>query len=240
MQTGASSQIYDDLMRFKPGGMTPNAWAMKAGVSRTVWADMRRHGNPSRRTLERLLTVAGSSLAEFEALRIGGGPAAAEAGERSVLEERRGARWGAAQLPNLPLISTVIGGEWGDPASRIERIRLHTGELVDRVPRPASLASDPSAYAITAVGDSMWPRFRPGRRLAVSPKAPVAIGDDVLVKLTGCDGDDVSDGIVSALIAELVRRSSSGVELRQFNPDMSFEVPAAEIAAIEKVLGELL
>ena len=60
-----------DLMRFKPDMMSANAWAVSAGVSRTVWTDIRRHANPSRRTLEKLLAAAGSSLAEFEALRIG-------------------------------------------------------------------------------------------------------------------------------------------------------------------------
>lgn len=236
MARGQSSQIHDDLMRFKPEGMSPNAWAMKAGVSRTVWADMRRHGNPSRRTLERLLTAAGSSLAEFEALRISAS-STVETGGRSALEDRRGRAWGAAQLPSLPLQGTVIGGEWGDPANNIELTKIRTGEIVDRVARPQSLANDPGAYAITIVGDSMWPRFRPGRRLAVSPRAPVAIGDDVLVKLNGAERDEES---VPALVKELVRRTSSGVELRQFNPDVSFEVPAAEIAAIEKVIGELL
>ena len=236
MARGQSSQIHDDLMRFKPQGMSPNAWATKAGVSRTVWADMRRHGNPSRRTLERLLTAAGSSLAEFEALRISGSQGD-ETDARSALEDRRGAAWGAAQLPSLPLVATVMGGEWGDPASSVELTKVRTTEIVDRVPRPQSLANDPSAYAITVVGDSMWPRFRPGRRLAVSPRAPVAIGDDVLVKLNSAEADDV---FVPALIKELVRRTSGGVELRQFNPDLSFEVPAADIAAIEKVIGELL
>jgi hypothetical protein len=32
--------------------LTLNAWAVNAGVSRTVWANIRRHGNPSRRTLK--------------------------------------------------------------------------------------------------------------------------------------------------------------------------------------------
>lgn len=238
MPAGESSQIYDDLMRFKPEGMTPNAWAMKAGVSRTVWADMRRHGNPSRRTLEKLLTAAGSSLAEFEALRISGS-AAADADAASELRDRGAAAWGAAQLPQLPLVATAIGGEWGNPASGIERTELRTAEIVDRLPRPPSLANDPGAYAITVVGDSMWPRFRPGRRLAVSPKSPVALGDDVLVKLKGPESD-ASGASISVLIKELVRRSGSGVQLRQFNPDLTFEVPATEIAAIEKVLGELV
>jgi hypothetical protein len=239
MAVGQNSQIYDDLMRFKPEGMTPNGWAMKAGVSRTVWADMRRHGNPSRRTLEKLLTAAGSSLAEFEALRIAG-EAGAEAGGGSALRDRGPAAWRTAQLPPLPLLATAIGGEWGNPANRIDLTELRIAEIVARLARPWSLANDANAYAVTVVGDSMWPRFRPGRRVAVSPKAPVSFGDDVLVKLKRAEGDDASDATVFVLIKELVRRSSSGVELRQFNPDLTFEVPASEIAAIEKVLGELV
>jgi len=205
---------------------------MKAGVSRTVWADMRRHGNPSRRTLEKLLTAAGSSLAEFEALRIGNGPG--DAAPTAGLAEHRATHWGAPRLPALPLLRTAMGGEWGDPSRRIELTEIRPGELVDQLPRPLTLANDPTAYAITIVGDSMWPRFRPGRRLAVSAKLPVAIGDDVLVKLTQ------DQGAVAVLIKELVRKTGSGVELRQFNPDLTFEVPADDIAAIEKVVGEII
>ena len=238
MPTGESSQIFEDLMRFKPEGLTPNAWAMKAGVSRTVWADMRRHGNPSRRTLKKLLDVAGSSLAEFEALRISG-ERAADAGAVLTLAER-GAAWAGAELPPLPLLATAIGGLWGDPASRIDLIQLGTGELVGRVPRPASLASDRSAYAITVLSDSMWPRFRPGRCLAVSAIAPIAVGDDVLVKLNGTKADQAAGAAVSVLLKQLVRRTGSGLELRQFNPDVTFEVPSADVAGVEKVLGELI
>jgi hypothetical protein len=234
MAMGESSQIYHDLMRFKPDGMTPNAWAMKAGVSRTVWADMRRHGNPSRRTLHKLLVAAGSSLAEFEALRISG-PRQADAGAALALAERSAA-WGAAQLPPLPLVATATGGLWGDPASRIELTELRIGEIIRRVPRPVSLASDHSAYAIALLGDSMWPRFRPGRPLVISPDTASVIGDDVLVKLNGGNGSDAA----SVLVKELVRRNVSGLELRQFNPDVTFEVPSAQIAAIEKVVGELI
>jgi len=233
MPAGDHSDIHDDLMRFKPEGMTPNGWAMKAGVSRTVWSDMRRHGNPSRRTLEKLLSAAGSSLAEFEALRIQG-RSAGELSLGSAISERRDA-WGREELPPLPLLATAIGGEWGDPERGIELTELGIGEMVERVARPASLANDASAYAITIVGDSMWPRFRPGRRVAVSAKLPVSIGDDVLVKLTSA-----SRQTVRVLIKELVRRTGSGLELRQFNPETTFHVPAAEIAGIEKVLGELI
>jgi SOS-response transcriptional repressor LexA len=240
MGAGDESPIYRDLMRFKPEDLTPNGWAVKAGVSRTVWADMRRHGNPSRRTLEKLLSAAGSSLAEFEALRVADVPAG-ESAVGSGLADRRASLWGGPTLPALPLLATAMAGEWDDPTSRIELTELCTSELIDRIPRPVSLASDRAAYAITIVGDSMWPRFRPGRRVAVSPKAPVAIGDDVLVRLKEAPLQNRSKlDSVFVLIKELVRRTGSGVELRQFNPEVTFRVAAEEIVAIEKVAGELI
>lgn len=232
------SQIYADLMRFKPEGWTPNAWATQAGVSRTVWSDMRRHGNPSRRTLEKLLSAAGSSLAEFEALRIGERPA--DVASAAGLADRRASAWARAPLPPLPLVATAMAGEWGGAAAGVELTELRGGEVLDRVSRPISLASDQAAYAATIVGDSMWPRFRPGRQVAISPKAPVAIGDDVLVKLRrGSPGHGTGD-CVFVLIKQLVRRSAGGLQLRQFNPDVTFDVPSAEVAAVEKVLGELV
>jgi SOS-response transcriptional repressor LexA len=234
MAAGENSALYDDLMRFKPDGLTPNAWAMKAGVSRTVWADMRRHGNPSRRTLEKLLSAANSSLAEFEALRIAGSGAPPALSPSGVGDRRAG--WGAAQLLPLSLLATATAGEWKNPADRIELTELQVGQLVDRVARPASLANDLSAYAITIVGNSMWPRFRPGRRVVVSANAPIAIGDDVVVRLKS----EAGSATVHVLIKELVRRGTTGVDLRQFNPDVTFSIAASDIGSIEKVMGELI
>jgi hypothetical protein len=234
MPDGDTTQICQDLMRFKPHGLTPNGWAVKAGVSRTVWSDMRRHGNPSRRTLEKLLTVAGSSLAEFEALRIGARPATGAT--VTGLADKSGSPWRGSQLPLLPLIASGLAGDWSDPELGIELIELRQGGILERISRPASLAHDYSAYAFTVVANSMWPRFRPGRRVAVSPRAPVAIGEDVVVKLKANDGD----ATVRALIGELVRKTAGGVELRQFNPDTLFRVEAADVAAVEKIVGELI
>ena len=225
------AQIYRDLMRFRPDGMSPNAWAVKAGVSRTVWSDMRRHGNPSRRTLEKLLNVAGSSLAEFEALRIDGHTGGYALGSADSVGEQRRRDWPGAPLPPLQLLSSTIGGDWG-PQS-IEMMEVRFDEPIGSLPRPASLAVDLQAFAITVAGDSMWPRFRPGRNVAVSPRSPVSIGDDVLVRLK--DGPRGS-----VLLKELVRRTSDRVELRQFNPDTVFSVEAVQIEAIYKVAGEII
>jgi SOS-response transcriptional repressor LexA len=234
-----NSPIYDDMMRFKPEGLTPNGWAMKAGVSRTVWADMRRHGNPSRRTLEKLLAAAGSSLMEFEALRVGSAPAELRMAAAGVSD--RALVWRPAQLPPLPVLGVVAAGDWGEPNARIELVELRTGEVIDRLPRPIRLSEDSLAYAITIVGNSMWPRFRMGRRIAVSPMAPVTTGDDVLVKLKSTEGENASGReSVGVLIKELVRTAPNGIELRQFNPDVTFQVPSSKIMAVEKVVGELI
>jgi SOS-response transcriptional repressor LexA len=231
---GGESQIYRDLMRFRPEGLSPNAWAVKAGVSRTVWTDMRRHGNPSRRTLEKLLTVAGSSLAEFEALRLGPEPrprsTAFAAGQLG--DVRPG--WTPAPLPPLPLISCTLAGEWHERGSQVELFEIRPREHLDRLPRPVSLGGDPDAFALTIVGDSMWPRFRKGSTIAVSPRAAVAIGDDVLVRLR------VSDKAWRGLIMQLVKRTNIRLELRQFNPDLTIHLEQVDVEAIHKIAGELI
>lgn len=239
MAIAEESQLYRDLMRFKPEGVTPNGWAVKAGVSRSVWADMRRHGNPSRRTLAKLLAAAGSSLAEFEALQI-----AEDSRPRAPMSEMPGVgdprapSWRPAPTASLPLLSTTMSGEYGERQRQVEMTEINSSAIVERLRRPDSLAEDRDAYAVTIVGDSMWPRFRPGRRIIVSPKAPVAIGDDVVVRLRDAE-EGKGHGAVQALIKELVRRTAGFIELRQFNPDISFRVEADEIAAIHKVAGEV-
>jgi SOS-response transcriptional repressor LexA len=232
------TQIYRDLMRFKPEDLSPNAWAVKAGVSRTVWSDMRRHGNPSRRTLEKLLAAAGSSLLEFEALRLGPEPRPLPIGLGGQLGDMR-RPWGAAPLQPLPLIASALGGEWGEAGSQVELTEIRPHEMLDRLPRPASLAADPEAYAFTIVGASMWPRFRTGSRVAVSPRSPVAIGDEVVARLRKREGA-AKDGVEQVLIMHLVKRTTDMFELRQFSPDRTIEIDAGKIEAIFKIVGELI
>lgn len=233
--------IFEALMRFKPAGLSANAWAVRAGVSRTVWADIRRHGNPTRRTLERLLAAAGSNIAEFESLRIDGPTVATEVRGTGLSARDVERAWhGPSPAKPVPLLGSAIGGEWEGIDEAIELTELYLGEVLDYLARPPSLSGDPGAYAVTIVGDSMAPRFEPGERAFVSPRAPASIGDDVIVQLKDCDaqGDD-ADRITMVLIKRLVRRSAAFVELRQFNPDLTFRVPSARIAAIHRVRGRL-
>jgi len=138
-------------------------------------------------------------------------------------------------LPPIPLLATAPGGEWRNDR-RIEWMELDQERLAGRVERPSSLAGDSQAYAVTVMGESMWPRFRPGRTLLVSPAAPIAIGDDVLLRLTSLS----ELGRAMVMIRELVRQAGDCVELRQFNPDMTFKVDASEMAAIHRIVGEAI
>lgn len=149
-------------------------------------------------------------------------------------------KFGVRELPAIPVLGSAIAMHSFDPDRDIELTELSANEVLGQVARPASLARDGEAYAVTVVGDSMWPRFRPGRRVIVSPKAPVSIGDDVIVQLRGTEGEgEHRDRVTLVLIKELVKRNSSFVELRQFNPDTTFKVEAERVARIHKVVGEV-
>ena len=239
MSDDATPPLYDDLMRFKPAHLSANGWAVLAGVSRSVWADVRRHGNPSRRTLEKLLAVAGSTLAEFEALRIGGPQGRFEPRQGAALQDAHAPLWRGAPMPMLAVWKTAEGGEWGEPESQIEQMVIDPRDIVDQIARPASVAGDGKAYAVTIIGDTMRPRFRPGRRVIVSPLAPVAIGDDVIVRLLAQHGSQ-DGGAIPVLIKELARRTESFIELLQFTPDRLFRIELRAVVSIEKVLGEAI
>ncbi|WP_197018400.1 S24 family peptidase [Sphingomonas sp. URHD0057] len=149
-------------------------------------------------------------------------------------------KYGSGDLPAIPLVGTAMGADSFDPERDIELTELDMAEVLEHVARPVSLARDKEAYALTVVGDSMYPRFRPGRRVIVSPRAPVSIGDDVVVQLKGGPGEgDHRDRVSTVLIKEMVRRSATFIELRQFNPEVTFRVEQERVAAIHKVIGEV-
>jgi len=224
--------LYRDLLRFKPEDLTPNAWAVKAGVSRQVWSDMRRHGNPSRRTLEKLLAAAGSSLAEFEALRIGSAGSSGHS-HGTAFGDALGPQWRAAPLPPLPIYWAGPLSANSEPLKSGRSFELDFGKVIGKTDRPLSLAGDRRAFAFPIAVDAMWPRFRADRLLLVSPVAKIVPGDDVLLLI-----EPGAEGTALAVVAELVGQDSGQVGMRQFNPDHKFDVPRAEIADMHKIVGE--
>jgi len=231
------SEIYRELMRFRPGELTPNGWAVKAGVSRTVWADMRRHGNPSRRTLEKLLAVAGSSLAEFEALRVLDREGQAAAGSTVAVADPN-VRWIGRPGSTLPLVATAPAGEWGGAGSGIAITAIRQSKIVTHLPRPASLAADPDAYAVAVESDGMAPRFEPGMNLAISPRADVSPGNDVLVRLRP-ENDDAG-ATIQGMLLRLAGMDERAIELHQFNPARVVSLRTGDVDALHRIIGELI
>lgn len=229
--------LYETLLALKPAGLSMNGWAMKAGVNRTIFNDVKKRGNIRHDSLIKLLSAAGVSLADFEA------------GQARVQSEVRGTGMSPREVRDawvlagngvtpVPLVGSAFGGEWND-LEDVEMIELRLSEVLDYIARPPSLAEDPDAYAVEIVGESMVPRYEPGERVFVSPKAAVRIGDDVIVQLRGTGEDQLADHVTEVLIKRLVRRTAGGYELRQFNPEKTFTVPAARVAAIHRVRGRL-
>ena len=252
MPNETHAPLIDRLMALKPDDLSPNAWTLKAGVSRTVFNDIRRRDNVRHDTLLKLLRAINVTLADFETGKdramLDQLPA-----EGMVLSEVRGtgftaeevwAARGLADAPRIPLVGSAIGGHIEGIDEHVELTELHMTEALDYLRRPAHLQNDPEAYAVTTVGDSMYPRFKPGERVLVSPRASAAIGDDVIVQLRNDKQHDDTDPehadrVTMVLIKELVRITSSEVVLRQFNPDMTFTVPRKRVAAIHRVSTRL-
>lgn len=235
--TADDNILYRSLWRVKPEGMSLNAWAVKSGVNRNAFRDIRSSGRARTDTLEKLLGVARVSWAEFDAALA---PVRTEVAAAGLVGTHDVHRAYHGEEPNraLPLVGSAIGDrECASVEEHVELTELHLGEVLEYLPRPASLNADQQAYALTIVGDSMAPKYEPGDRVAVSPRTPVVIGDYVIAQLRGEAEDD--DRIRLVLIKRLVRRSHATIEFAQFQPEMTFAVDARRVVAMHKVVGTL-
>lgn len=232
-----TAHTYETLIALKPERLSEAEWTRRAGVSSSFFQDLKKKGTtPRADNLEKVLAAIGVTPAQFYAM------------DTNVLTEVRAASGtadvtrgfrGEDPLPLLPVRGTAMGGEYGEGDEQgIELTELHLTEVLDWVARPAALARDPSAYALTIIGDSMSPRFEPGETVAVLTLGTPSIGDDVIVQLRGNGNDgDHDDRVEKVLIKRLVRRTATHVELRQFNPELTFRVDNRRIAAMHKVKG---
>lgn len=224
-------------------GMSDREASLKAVGKPDLIRDMkRRRGLPTSERLARLATLLGTTT---DWLLHGGleGPILDRAmlnPDGTIMSERQPAlaasdvhaAWaGPASHRPVPLIGSAFGGEW---EARIELTELRFSEVLDYLARPSFLQMDPDSYALEIVGESLAPRFEPGERAFVSPLSPVRIGDDVVVQLNGVD-QPPREEITRALIMRLTKRTTTHVELRQFNPDLTFRVPVDRVSAIHRV-----
>jgi SOS-response transcriptional repressor LexA len=227
-------------------GMTEREASLKAVGKPDMIRDMkRRRGLPTSERLARLAYLLGTTsdwlihggmegpILDRSRLNPDGTLKSEDPGAGTRASDIRGA-WAAPEPHRpVPLIGTAFAGEWD---ADIEMSELHLTDVLDYLGRPPELQTDPDSYALEIVGESMAPRFEPGERAFVSPLSPVRIGDDVVVQLRA-KGPAQSDRVKLALIKRLTRRSPNFLELRQFNPDRTFQVPVEQVAAVHRVRG---
>lgn len=228
--------LYRQLMAIKPEGWSPNQWLVESGVNRSFFTDLKKRGNANWSTIEKLVEAAGMTLAQFQALDA---PEVDPESRRSEVASRRLPFRHEEELRDIPVLGTAMGadfeiGENGE-MTFAEVTELFLNEEVDRVRRPRTLVGRKDVYALHIVGSSMEPRFEPGDPIYIDPRSTPRIGDDVAVYLRRPIGDD-DEQVYSVLIKRLVRRTSTHIELRQFNPDLGFTVQTKAIARIERVI----
>lgn len=99
---------------------------------------------------------------------------------------------------------------------------------IDHRPCPVFVANVRDAYAIYVVGESMVPMYRPGQLLYINPHKPPMPGRGVVITKTNR----------SVLIKELVRATSFGLVLREYQPKTrEFTVPHSEVQEAHVVVG---
>jgi phage repressor protein C with HTH and peptisase S24 domain len=109
---------------------------------------------------------------------------------------------------------------------------LWNGDVIDMIERPASLNGVASAYAVYVVGASMEPRYHPGEVVHIHPGKPVSVGSYVLVQRRAKGGETPL-----AVIKRLVKRTPAKITLEQFNPHRVFDIKAADIVSVHRVVG---
>lgn len=78
----------------------------------------------------------------------------------------------------------------------------------------------------------MEPRFFQREIGIVSPTPPPGPGDFVVVQLNDGNHDDV----VHVLVKQLIRVTSTVVELRQLNPEMTFTIERRRVSRMHRIV----
>lgn len=137
---------------------------------------------------------------------------------------------------DLPIYGTALGAARLIEGDAIEQTMLNTGSAMTWARRPQILNGRQDVYGVFVVGSSMDPAHPEGSTVIAERNRPPKIGDSVIVYLRTNSDDDDGERARCVLIKRLVRRSSSFVELQQFNPAAIFRVDAADIIRIDRVM----
>ena len=130
----------------------------------------------------------------------------------------------AASRPALQVFSSAQGGAEG--------AMILSSEPVAWIPRDTRLDGVAEAYGCFVSGDSMEPAYERGNLLLVNPSTNVAPGDDCLFLR------EASDGTRYALIKRLVKFTTQGWTVKQYNPPRTYVLARKEWQKAHLVIGK--
>jgi len=225
--------LIDQLLAVKPAGLSENSWAVRAGVNRGVFANIRARNAANHATITKLLDAIGVTFAEFEA----GHRATEKEPPPPEVQAPRLAFRGDDRPRDVPVrgLAECADQEFaGDGSPVWVETMMLDDEVVDHVRRPASLDNRRDVYAIYFAGNSMEPRYEPGEVAYVDPKRAPKARDYVVVQLR--KEEDDGERIHKVLAKRLIRVTATFVELEQFNPAITFRVNRREVAHIHRII----
>ena len=81
----------------------------------------------------------------------------------------------------------------------------------------------------------MQPRYFPGGLQFVDTRREPSIGDGVILQVAG-EGEDGESRVVSVLVKTLLRRTADYIELEQYNPALTFQIPRAKVIRMHRIM----
>jgi len=138
---------------------------------------------------------------------------------------------------DLPVYGTALGAARDVDGDAIEQTSLNRADVTHYASRPGILDRRKDAYGLYIQGSSMHPALPDGEMIAAAPNLPLAVGDNVVVYLRTLNAEeDNGETARAVLVKELVRRTPSFVELRQYQPPKDFRIPMEEVLRIDHML----
>ncbi len=196
-------------------GYSTSGLARRAGLDPTTFNKSKRIGPdgkprwPSTESLSLILGVTGATMADFLEL---------------ITDELE---TGRAGKKNPRHVIPVIGYAQAGKNGFFDDAGYPAGSGWDSITLSEFDSGGTRVYALEVSGDSMEPLYRAGDRLIVAPGTAVRRGDRVIVKTTGGE----------VMAKELLRQTTTRIELRSFNPQYADRaLPASDIAWIARIV----
>lgn len=136
----------------------------------------------------------------------------------------------------LPVYGSALGAEQLIDGEAVELTTLNRADVIEHRERPPILNGKPDVYGLYVQGSSMDPAFDDGDLLVVQKTAAISVGDFVVVYTRPKSDMDDGETAETVLIKRLVRRTAQYIELRQYQPDITFRIPRSDVLRIDKAL----